>query len=589
MDGVGLMHHYNHDDKLIISMPDSLSILQSLHNANVADLFRVLFLSGGFVGDAFKPSIGTSTSVGASGECTIVMPSGDVIFANGEVFHGDGTQVSISVPRSAEAQLIVLDYQPLRHVQLDKASGYGGDAVVYGYRRDGARISLSSQFARLFGVNELLIAEVRNPLDGTSPVLVDRRISARHYRSTSIFDSRQVDASSAVTAFHGLVPSEANAGNQYRSAIHDDDMPGIRLSFVPEIAGNFFEYLLLLRPRNANGDRMSAHWRPRGSYAFASAIAGERMKCASVLQDRNDGSIATDARSVGDFIVGNDSSATTPPTTTLDIVADNATKSLLISATVTAASLPTEDTCHRSFLQLWARDGGISHYVDPLIMPPQIERDVVTDTTPAGYYPRSRYVPMGSSRLSIFGARAVLPGQICGSMAAHSMTRSGVTWLYVNLGPDFSYRDPSYMWYSPQLGAPGTDTWWTYNSYPTGGTANYGRQSWWNDSLVGSIKAPGAGWTITQIEFINWYVDTIVDAFSLKCYKNGVAYTPATLACGYATALNNPYSKSWVATSIDGGIALAEDDEISFQASSAGADPLFVTGCIRVCLTKESS
>jgi len=576
------MHHYNHDDKLIISIPDSLSILQSLQNGNVGDICRVLFLSGGFVGDAFQPVLSKSTTIGASGECSIVMMTGDVVFANGEIFHGDGLPVTIAIPRSNETQYIIASYQLLRHIKMDTADGYGLTENVYGYRRDGVRLRVADALSASIGVNDLLIAEVRNPLDGSAPVLTDRRLAARHYRASSALDIRSDDASTCASAYHGIVPSEAGPdyyGNQYRSAMHNDDRPGVVITHAPTPSElTTFQYVVLSRATPSSIDRIATHWHPRAAYSFALGVPGETMRCRSQKQDRNDGSIMSTPLALDSLILGRDIIITTPPIPMLGASYDSATGHLLIDSSVDMGELFTEASQHRSYMQLWMRDGSISHDIDPDTMPLQIEMDVRDAVAESGYYPKRHYVPMGSSRSAVLSARTIVPGQIAGRMQTLKLTRSGTTWLECHFGPDFSYLDASYQWYMPLLGG---DDWYLYNAYPVGGDSNHGRQTWWDDSLITTLRAPGEGWVIASAEFINHYVDDSdpQDVKIVITASNGTA----ELDFGYAFDVDIPYSS----TTTDIAIALVEDEPISITLTSAAAIAYFANGHLRLGLTKE--
>lgn len=582
---MAIMHHYNHDDKLVISIPDSLSILQALQNGNAADTCRVLFLSGGFVGDAFEPTLSTMAAFGAAGECNIVMHAGDVVFANGEVFHGDGTPVTISIPGSGDTQYVIMSYQMLRHIKLDTASGYGIQSNVYGYRRDGVRLRVANMLSSNMGVNDLLVAEVRNPLDGSAPTLIDRRLAARHYRASSVLDNRTADSSTIASLYHGQVPSEASpthSGNQYRSALHNDDRPGIQVTHSPVPSGVNYEYTILARPTPSSTYRTMTHWLPRAMYSFSPGVAGERMRCVNVLQDRNNGGIASDGMALDDLVLGKDA-AITAPTPALVPIYDSATGHLLIGTKIDDMSdLGGEDSQQRSYLQIWMREGSVSHDIDPNTMPLQAEIDARASCA-SGYYPRRRYVPIGSSRSVLLSARIVIPGQVVGSMAYTKLTRSGATWLECNFGPDFDYRTTSYEWYVPDLGG---DDWYTYNTYPAGGTSNYGRQTWWHESHLATLRAPGSGWIITSAEFVNHYATTLTaDTVYVEVEAtNGTIQVPFN----YAIDTNNAFSGIWEATDQSSGIAIIEDEPLTITLTSSNASGIYyANGRLRLGLTKE--
>lgn len=224
----------------------------------------------------------------------------------------------------------------------------------------------------------------------------------------------------------------------------------------------------------------------------------------------------------------------------------------------------------------------MSHDIDPLVLAPQIERDITPATSPSGgYYPKVRYTPIGSSRLALVGARAVLPGQAVSALKSIKLTRTGMTWIHLNLGPDFGYVDTLYPWYLPVLGVSTDDTWYTYLSYPSGGTSNHGRQTWWNDSEIAIIRAPGDGWLISEVRFVNRYVDTLVGSPNIVCYKNDEA-TDIVMPFGYADNTTVPYPSS--STNV---LPISADDVITFRLDDAGASTYFASGYLSIGLSKE--
>ena len=570
------MNRYNHVNKLAISIPDSLSILQSLNNANVADTLRVAMLGGGFIGNAFKPDLATSAATSSSGECMVAMLSGDVIFPNGEVFRGDSSTVSIAIPRSDNAQFLMLAYQPLRHVRLDKADGYGENDAAYGFRRDGVRLYLIDSGATSVAVNDLLIAEIKNPLDG-NPVLIDRRASARQYRSSSALDPRIGGLATMKTLYHGFIDDSTQpCGNASRSAIHNDDSAGMGLSFsaMPEISP--FVYLLLLRSGLGWRERSSAHWGPHRGHVFVPGLAGDNVRGAGVAQDRNDSRIASAGEGLGQLTVG---VLDATIDTTLEAVADPGTHGVLIAACISRSEgADVEEATARAYTQIWARDGSISHSLDPAILPPHAERDLTPrGTDDGGCYPRVRYTPMGSSRLILLGSRTVLPGRVTASMTSSKLTRTGVTWIHLNLGPDFGWTE-TYGWYHPDLTT--TDTWWHYYSYPQSGgiSPNYGRQTWWDNSEIATFRAPGDGWMLSEVVFVNRYVAP---------QPSQPAYITATKN-GEATAVEVKFVYNNSRTQSPPPIPLAADDVITFSLDGAEGEEYYASGYISVALVKEA-